>query len=139
MPAKPGFGFRIWTAGLSVFVAVMLFPNIVGRHGVARSLLITDPPDVVLHVVDARNLERMLALTFQLIETGLPLVLVLNLMDEAEKCLKKIIEIDPAAVHSKYTLASFYWDTNRQPQAERELIPGPLRELPFPVGVAVLD
>ena len=41
MTAKPGFGFRIWTAGLSVFVAVMLFPNIVGRHGVARSLLIT--------------------------------------------------------------------------------------------------
>jgi len=39
--AKPDFGFRIWTAGLSVFVAVMLFPNIVGKHGVAKSLLIT--------------------------------------------------------------------------------------------------
>jgi dolichyl-phosphate-mannose--protein O-mannosyl transferase len=41
MTAKPGIGFRVWTASLSVFVAVMLFPNIVGRHGVARSLLIT--------------------------------------------------------------------------------------------------
>lgn len=41
MPAKPGIGFRIWTAFLSVFVAAMLFPNIVGRHGVAKSLLIT--------------------------------------------------------------------------------------------------
>ncbi|MDH4197616.1 MAG: hypothetical protein OEW05_09435 [Candidatus Aminicenantes bacterium] len=41
MTAKPGIGFTIWTAFLSVFVAVMLFPNIVGRHGVAKSLLIT--------------------------------------------------------------------------------------------------
>jgi hypothetical protein len=41
MAAKPGIGFKIWTASLSVFVAVMLFPNIVGRHGVWKSLLIT--------------------------------------------------------------------------------------------------
>ena len=39
--SKPGLGFKIWTAFLSVFVAVMLFPNIVGRHGVWKSLLIT--------------------------------------------------------------------------------------------------
>ncbi len=39
--AKPGIGFKIWTAFLSVFVAVMLFPNIVGKHGVGKSLLIT--------------------------------------------------------------------------------------------------
>jgi len=41
MTAKPGLGFKIWTASLSVLVAVMLFPNIVGRHGVWKSLLIT--------------------------------------------------------------------------------------------------
>jgi ferrous iron transport protein B len=34
--------------------------------------------------VDAKNLERMLLMTFQLIEAGLPLVVVLNLLDEAE-------------------------------------------------------
>jgi threonine/homoserine efflux transporter RhtA len=39
--AKPGPGFKIWTAALSVFVAVMLYPNIVGRHGVGKSLVIT--------------------------------------------------------------------------------------------------
>ena len=39
--AKPGLGFRIWTAGLSVFVAVMLYPNIVGKHGVYKSVVIT--------------------------------------------------------------------------------------------------
>ena len=41
MTAKPGLGFKIWTAALSVFVAVMLYPNIVGKHGIARSLVIT--------------------------------------------------------------------------------------------------
>jgi membrane-anchored glycerophosphoryl diester phosphodiesterase (GDPDase) len=41
MPAKPGTGFKIWTTVLSVFVAVMLFPAIVGKRGVAMSLVIT--------------------------------------------------------------------------------------------------
>lgn len=41
MSAKPGLGFKVWTALLSVFVAVLLFPNIVGKHGVWKSLLIT--------------------------------------------------------------------------------------------------
>jgi hypothetical protein len=39
--AKPGLGFKIWTAFLSAFVAVLLFPNIAGKHGVKKSLLIT--------------------------------------------------------------------------------------------------
>lgn len=37
----------------------------------------------VMHVVDAKNLERMLPLTLQLAEAGLPLLLVLNMADEA--------------------------------------------------------
>lgn len=41
--------------------------------------------DVVLNVVDASNLERDLFLTQQLCDMGLPLVVALNLMDEAER------------------------------------------------------
>jgi len=41
MTAKPGIGFKVWTAFLSVFVAVMLFPNIIRKHGPVKSLLIT--------------------------------------------------------------------------------------------------
>lgn len=52
---------------------------------VAREILLNESPDVVIHVLDARNLERMLAMTLQLIEAGLPLVLVVNIMDEAER------------------------------------------------------
>lgn len=52
---------------------------------VARSILLEENPEVVLQVVDAKNLERMLPFTLQLIEAGLPLVLNLNIMDEAER------------------------------------------------------
>jgi len=44
--------------------------------------------DVILNVVDAVNLERDLFLTLQLIDSGKPVVVALNMMDEAEK--KKI-------------------------------------------------
>ncbi len=52
---------------------------------VTRSILLHKNPDLILHVVDAKNLERMLPLTFQLLETGLPLIFILNIMDEAER------------------------------------------------------
>ena len=52
---------------------------------VAREILIRESPDIVIHVLDARNLERMLPMTLQLIEAGLPVILVVNIMDEAER------------------------------------------------------
>lgn len=61
-----------------------LLPN-TEEERVARTILFTESPEVVLHVVDAKNLQRMLPLTLQLLEAGLPIVLVLNIMDEAEK------------------------------------------------------
>ncbi len=47
MTAKQDLGFKIWTAVLSVFIAVMLFPSIVAKHGVGKSLLITAVAAVV--------------------------------------------------------------------------------------------
>ncbi len=58
---------------------------------VSQLLLFEEKPLVYLHVVDARNLRRMLSFTLQLLEAGLPLILVLNMMDEAEE---RGIEID---------------------------------------------
>lgn len=52
---------------------------------VARTILFNHKPAAVLQIVDARDLERMLPLTFQLIEADIPLVLDLNMIDEAEK------------------------------------------------------
>ncbi|MFC2034518.1 FeoB small GTPase domain-containing protein [Chloroflexota bacterium] len=60
------------------------FLPITEEERVARLLLLNEKPDIILHVVDARNLERMLPLTIQLIEADLPVVLDLNMTDEAE-------------------------------------------------------
>jgi ferrous iron transport protein B len=59
--------------------------TITEEERVAREILLSETPDVVLHVLDARNLERMLAMTIQLIEADLPVILVVNIMDEAER------------------------------------------------------
>jgi ferrous iron transport protein B len=64
--------------------------TITEEERVAREILLHETPDVVLHVLDARNLERMLAMTLQLIEAGLPVILVVNIMDEAERLGLKI-------------------------------------------------
>ncbi len=55
------------------------------EEGVSRSILFNECPEIILHIVDAKNLERMLTLTLQLLEARLPLILVLNIMDEAEE------------------------------------------------------
>lgn len=61
------------------------FLPITEEERVARRILFNEKPDIVIHVVDAKNLERMLSLTLQLIEAELPVILVLNIMDEAQK------------------------------------------------------
>ncbi|KHD25249.1 iron transporter FeoB [Vibrio caribbeanicus] len=62
---------------------------------VARDALRQESADVVLNVVDAANLNRSLHLTIQLIEMGLPIALVLNMMDVAQS---EGITIDSSAL-----------------------------------------
>lgn len=52
---------------------------------VTRRILLDEATKIVVHVIDAKNIERMLPLTLQLAEAGLSLILCLNMMDEAEK------------------------------------------------------
>lgn len=52
---------------------------------VSMEYLINERPDVVLNIVDATNLERSLYLTSMLLETGLPVVLALNMSDLTRK------------------------------------------------------
>jgi ferrous iron transport protein B len=52
---------------------------------VSQRIILGGAADVLIHVVDAKNVERMLPLTLQLAELGRPLVLALNMMDEAER------------------------------------------------------
>lgn len=52
---------------------------------VTRNFLTLEKPDVILNIVDSTNLERNLYLTIQLKELGVPIVLALNMSDEARK------------------------------------------------------
>lgn len=58
---------------------------------ISRDFIINSDIDVVINIVDASFLERNLYLTTQLIELGKPVILVINMMDEAEN---KGIKID---------------------------------------------
>jgi len=62
---------------------------------VTVNMLRGERPDVVVQVADAKNLRRSLLLTLQLAELDLPLILVLNMLDEAEKLG---LQIDTAAL-----------------------------------------
>jgi ferrous iron transport protein B len=52
---------------------------------VARDYLHHTPPDLVLNVLDASHLGRHLVLTTQLLEQGVPMLLALNMLDEARR------------------------------------------------------
>ena len=52
---------------------------------VSRDYLLKENPDVIIDLVDATNIERNLYLTTQLIETGVPVVIALNMADLMEK------------------------------------------------------
>ncbi len=62
---------------------------------IARDYLVHEKPDVIIDVVDATNLERNLYLTIQLLELGIPVVIALNIYDEA---MKKGYKIDIKAM-----------------------------------------
>ena len=50
---------------------------------VARDFIVEEHPHLVINVVDASHIERNLYLTAQLLETGVPLIVVLNMQDQA--------------------------------------------------------
>jgi ferrous iron transport protein B len=62
---------------------------------VTRDFLLKERPDVVLNVIDSKNLQRGLMTTLELSEFEIPLVVVLNLADEA---LDRGIAVDAVAL-----------------------------------------
>jgi len=62
---------------------------------IVRELILREDNYIILQVVDAKNLRRDLILSCELIELGKPMLLVLNMMDEA---LQKGIVIDEKAI-----------------------------------------
>ncbi|MDR2897863.1 MAG: ferrous iron transport protein B [Spirochaetaceae bacterium] len=52
---------------------------------ITRTYLLEEKPDVIINIIDASNIERNLYLTTQLLETGVPVVVALNMMDVVRK------------------------------------------------------
>ena len=51
---------------------------------IARDYIVKEKPDAVINIVDGTSIERNLYLTVQIMETGIPMVIALNMMDEVE-------------------------------------------------------
>jgi len=62
---------------------------------VAKEYILNEMPDIIVNVVDASNIKRNLYLTFQLLEIGIPVLVVFNMMDVAKR---RDIDIDISEV-----------------------------------------
>lgn len=66
---------------------------------IVSDYLTNEKPDVVVNVLDASNLGRNLFLTIQLLESGVPVILNLNMMDEAKR---RNISINVKALENQF-------------------------------------
>ncbi|MDR9403920.1 MAG: ferrous iron transporter B, partial [Halothece sp. Uz-M2-17] len=65
---------------------------------VARDYLLAEEADLIVNIVDSANLERNLYLSAQLMEMGVPLIVVLNMMDVARK---RGLKVDATALSQR--------------------------------------
>ena len=52
---------------------------------IVRDYFMQSPPDFIINIVDARNMYRSLGLTLQLAQSGIPMIVAVNMMDEARR------------------------------------------------------
>lgn len=80
---------------------IVMFPPRSEDEQVTARVLLNEPLKAVIQVGDAKNIRRTLLLTVQLAEMGLPILLVLNMYDEAKSCG---IELDIASLREQLNL-----------------------------------
>ena len=54
-------------------------------ENIARKVILEEQPDIIVHIADATNLRRHLYMTIELLDLGIPLILVLNQIDRARE------------------------------------------------------
>jgi ferrous iron transport protein B len=69
---------------------------------VTCEILLREKPDIIVQVADAKNLRRTLLITSQIAEFNIPMVLVLNMIDEAED---RGIAIDSAGISKLFGIS----------------------------------
>ncbi len=83
--------YKGYTIELIDLPGIYSLGNQTAEEKVAIDFLLKEKPDVIIDVVDSTNLERNLYLTIQLLELEIPLIISLNMWDEAQE---KGIQID---------------------------------------------
>ncbi|MBU1118852.1 ferrous iron transport protein B [Patescibacteria group bacterium] len=79
------------------------------EEAVTSDFILDENPDVIIHIVDAGNLERNLFITVQLLELGAPVVLALNMVSQAQsegitinqKLLSELLNIPVVMIDAK--------------------------------------
>lgn len=79
---KEGFFKELKIIDLPGIYAMDAFSN---EEKVAKNFLENSSPDAIINIVDASNLDRNLYLTMQLKQFNIPIILVVNMIDIAEK------------------------------------------------------
>ncbi|MGL4669878.1 MAG: FeoB small GTPase domain-containing protein, partial [Methanobacteriaceae archaeon] len=59
--------------------------TITEEERISKLLILSNDYDLMIHVIDAKNIDRSIGLTLQLIDAGKKVILVLNMIDELEK------------------------------------------------------
>ena len=103
---------------------------------VTRDFLLNDQPDLVLNVVDATNLERNLYLTLQVMETGRPLIVALNMMDVLVKTGHRTINLKKLSYALQVPVIA---TTATKPAALQELVQTIQAPLPKPYAFPEYD
>lgn len=103
---------------------------------VTRDFLLNDQPDLVLNVVDATNLERNLYLTLQVMETGRPLIVALNMMDVLVKTSHRTINLKKLSYALQVPVIA---TTATKPAALQELVQTIQAPLPKPYAFPEYD
>jgi ferrous iron transport protein B len=80
---------------------ILTFPSRSEDERATSKALLEEPLQAVLQVGDAKNLTRTLLLTLQLAELGVPLVLALNMADEAEG---RGVRLDPSRLQADLSI-----------------------------------
>ncbi|MGC9286299.1 MAG: ferrous iron transport protein B [Hydrogenobaculum sp.] len=102
---------------------------------VTTDFLLNSPPDIIVNIIEATNLERSLILTAELIELKIPMVIVLNMWDEALKLgidinikkMSELIGVDViSAIGTKEDLKDRLLESLINTY-EKKIVPKPLR------------
>ncbi|PKN85144.1 MAG: ferrous iron transport protein B [Chloroflexi bacterium HGW-Chloroflexi-8] len=116
---------------------IVSFPARSEDEAVTAQVLLNEKIQAIVQVGDAKNIRRTLHLTVQLVEMGLPLVLALNMVDEAQA---RGLEVDSAAISEILSIPVINTIATRGEgildlQTALKLIPQPTYRIDYPPAV----